>query len=479
MEEAAAIIAYSQMHAAQPPAVHQTLAPEPQPLGHASQTGATASPRQGALAQAPGHPSHTATKAEVQVAAEAVGLPSQLHAVAPQALPGVLHSQAAESHPEIVQAQSDGRASQSRPVELCSASAAVQLQAAQSQTQAETLQTKAVPPNASAMDSGNAPSSRQATAQPTEAAASQSRAVPPTTDHSASHAEAKAAAALAATAAATQADLMTESMADELCDIAPTELQVPQAPGLDLPLSPHTDTGTLPEGPASAAVPDTVDLPRPEDGDNSASLPSVEQQTAASGLGSKEPEACIGEAAEAQAAVQAPQQILPGSPTQCLHLQLTCLESQAAEHHALPAAASPSGQLQLQLTSHPLSPAAQQVPARDGTERCALGGSPANLSLNLDTQLPDQAVLADKVTEGVGGQRSPQPAGRRGWWNQPWSVAQHSQEPGPPSAGLPTCFANACACMLVSLVTLHFECAVAANLTTVLCWPDRTLAYQA
>ena len=182
-------------------------------------------------------------------------------------------------------------------------------------------------------------------------------------------------------------------------------------------------------------------------------------------------------AAEAEAAA-----INACSPTQDLHLQLTYLESQAAEQlpvqkasqqskcaqqttevaqstaqqaqhvqqaqHAqqdneLPQPAAQHAQHAQQTTGMPMPAAhhAQQAqcdqqdvgPDNPNQPAAASGASPAKLSLNLDTQLPEEAAPNVRATPGKGLQKSPQP-GRQSWWNQPWSVAQLSEE----SQTLPT-----------------------------------------
>ena len=230
-----------------------------------------------------------------------------------------------------------------------------------------------------------------------------------------------------------------QCMDDVMGDMAATEVQLPAAKGPELRLSPQAaaagSSALAAEAPPAkvpaaqvTTVADTVEFSAAEHNAVEGDLPVQESAVLAT--------------TPADMPVPAqPQQPLPDSPTQNLHLQLTCLESQAAEDHPFPAVASPPRQqLRLQLTNPQASQAAQHAEQRAGhgvDEPCEAFSSPARLSLNLDTQLPDQEVLppASKTVPGVGLQRSPQPATRRGWWGQPWSVAQQPEETGPSPVG--------------------------------------------
>ena len=133
------------------------------------------------------------------------------------------------------------------------------------------------------------------------------------------------------------------------------------------------------------------------------------------------------------AVAPASQQMQDGSPTQGLHLQLTYLEPELAHHQTAAAAREASQELRLQGGTKSQIPEARAATDPKEGSSWEGGGSPVQLDLNLDTQLPEPA--ADNAAGA--GQRSPQPAPRRGWWNQPWSVAQqHAEDADSLPAGL-------------------------------------------
>ena len=141
------------------------------------------------------------------------------------------------------------------------------------------------------------------------------------------------------------------------------------------------------------------------------------------------------------------QQMLLGSPTQDLRLQLTHVEPALADQCAVGAAEAFSQQPQLKPPAEQLphqawqaqqAQHAQQGPVADvQDDLCqAAGESPAQLDLNLDTQVPDQAapVREPLASAPTGEQKSPEV--RRGWWNQPWSVAHQPEDADSLPAGL-------------------------------------------
>ncbi|KAL0028399.1 hypothetical protein WJX77_003852 [Trebouxia sp. C0004] len=231
-----------------------------------------------------------------------------------------------------------------------------------------------------------------------------------------------------------QAGSPTQCMDDAMADITATEVQLPPSQCLELPLSPQAaaagSSAPAAEVPAAqvTTVADTVEFPAAEHNAVEEDLPVQESAALAT------------TPAEMHVPAQS-HQPLPDSPTQNLHLHLTCLESQTAEEQFLPAVASPPlQQLRLHLTDVQVSQAAQHAEQRAEhgvDEPCEVFNSPARLSLNLDTQLPDQELVppASKAVPGDGLQRSPQPAARRSWWGQPWSVAKQPDEIGPSPIG--------------------------------------------
>ena len=235
---------------------------------------------------------------------------------------------------------------------------------------------------------------------------------------SAAAASEQAPAGLLAAEAEEAADhALSQETEEDLGDIAPTEVQLPdQAPLLHAASSPGQPCPPPLVAPASR-----------RDHLSGSPQPEVHQTDAAAS-----PQPIVGakvgsaQAATVNKAPSAPQQTLPGLPTPDLQLQLTYLEPELADHHAGPAAEAALQQLRLQLTTEPPMPEAHAANVVLG-ESCRDGvQSPAELDLNLDTQLPDlSADKAPSVCAPVGGHKSP--ALNRGWWNQPWSVAQHVQ----------------------------------------------------
>lgn len=208
---------------------------------------------------------------------------------------------------------------------------------------------------------------------------------------------------------------MSQETEEGLGDIAATEVQLPDQTSL-LHAASFQDQRC-----SSAAAPagrhHLTESPQSEVHQADAGMsPKV---TVGAGVGAPQ-------AASVREALSASPQRLPGSPTPDLQLQLTYLEPELAARHAEPAEETASQQLRLQLTTEPPMPEANAAnvtldeSCRDGVR------SPARLDLNLDTQLPEQpADKAPSVCAPAGGQKSP--ALNRGWWNQPWSVAQHVQ----------------------------------------------------
>ena len=222
---------------------------------------------------------------------------------------------------------------------------------------------------------------------------------------------------------------MSQETEEDFGDIAPTEVQLPdQAPLLHAVSSPRQHSPSPVVAPASR-----------HDHLTESAQPEVHQTDA--GASPQVPVGAEVGTAQAAAVHKAPlaaQQMRPGSPTPHLQLQLTYLEPELADHHAGPAAEAASQQLQLQLTTEPPMREAHAASV-DLDDACRDGvQSPAELDLNLDTQLPDpSADKAPSVCAPAGGCKSPAP--NRGWWNQPWSVAQHVQpaeEPDSLPAGL-------------------------------------------
>ena len=405
VEEAAAIISYSQMHAGHSPAVrqHPDLELKSQQLHPASQARPCTLSSQRAHAQVVTVQPQTQINTSVCVAAEALQVLSDLPAVVFQCGPAVLPSGPGKQAPSGDQPDLDQILSQS--AEPLSAAAAANQGAAVLQSQSDECKVRPVE-----VDAAYPCCTLQQPAPETEAAE---------------------VTASAAAAVVSQADSPTQCMDDELGDVAATEVQLPQALYLGLPLSPHGGAAKAHSpAPEVTTVADTVDLPAvgcDEDLADAQAPPAAEEAAT--------PRAASD---EAHVASQAPQPHLQGSPTQTLQLQLTCLESQAAQQHPMPAVASPSQhQLQLHLTSDPVSPAAQHAERgaqhNDNMQLRSVRGSPAKLTLNLDTQLPDQELRAPAGSAAPAS--SPQPAARVGWWGQPWSVAQQADMAGPEHAG--------------------------------------------
>lgn len=425
VEEAAAIISYSQMHADHSPAVRQHPDPETrsQRLRPAPQAKPCTLSSQQAFTQVVTVQPQTQINTSVCVAAEALQVLSDLPAVVSQCGPAVLPSGPGKQAPSGDQPDLDQIPSQSAAPLPAAAAAAANQGVSVLQSQADESKLRPVEG-----DAAKPASLLQQPAPETEAAA-------------------VTASAAAAAAVVSQADSPTQCMDDELGDVAATEVQLPQALYFALPLSPQGGAAKA-HSPARevTTVADTVDLPAAECDED---LADAHAQPAAE-------EAAAPRAAsdDAHVASQAPQPHLQGSPTQTLQLQLTCLESQAAQQHPLPAVASPSQhQLQLHLTSDPVSPAAQHAERRaqhnNNMHMQSVRGSPAKLTLTLDTQLPDQELRAPAGNAVPAS--SPQPAARVGWWGQPWSVAQQadmagSENAAPEPSGVmqPHCCGNVC-----------------------------------
>ena len=412
IEEAAAIINYSQMHAAHPPVPRHSPVPvvESQPQRHASQ-------RLLSLASQQAIDQHGVTVALVGHAQPEAQPSSQAATQLPSHLPAVTSQDDAAASP-CASGQQAPSAGNAQPVAAQESShhATPQPAAPAASQVAGALHSQAdesgIRPAHLASDPG---SPAQPCAPGLEAPANTSAAAAATDDM--------------------QAGSPTQCMDDVMGDMAATEVQLPPAQCPELPLSPQAPAAEAPPAEVHPAaqvttVADTVELPTAEHSAEEEDPPAQESAALAT------------TPAEVHAPAQ-PHQPLPDSPTQNLHLQLTCFESQAAEQHPLPAVASPpQQQLRLQLTNPQASQAAQHAEQRaehDVDEPCEGLNSPARLSLNLDTQLPDQEVVppASKAVPeaGAGLQRSPQPAARRGWWGQPWSLAQQPEETGPSPIG--------------------------------------------
>jgi len=408
IEEAAAIINYSQMHAAHPPVPRHSPVPvvESQLQRHASQ-------RMLSLASqhAVGKGSITVALAglaqpQAQPASQAATqLPSDLPAVASQddavVLPcgtGQRPPSAGSAQPVAAQVSSHHTTPQPEAPAASQVAGALHSQADESRIRLEHL----------ASDPGS----------PAQQCAP----------------ELKAPANTSAAADVMQAGSPTQCMDDVMADVAATEVQLAPAHCLDLPLSPQAAAAGS-SAPAAEVPPAEVPAAQVTTVADTVESPTAEHSAVEEDLPVQEVAAPATTPAKIPVPAQ-PCQPVPDSPTQNLHLQLTCLESQAAEQHLLPAVASPAQQqLRLQLTNPQASKAAQHAEQRAEhgvDEPCEAFSSPARLSLNLDTQLPDQELAppASKALPGAGLQRSPQPAARRGWWGQPWSVAQQPEETG-------------------------------------------------
>lgn len=419
IEEATAIIRYSQMHADQPAVMQK----EPgsglamQAMLQASHTSPDVLSQQGVAGQSMVHQSHTEASADARGTREAASAPLKLPAVASQ-------SGAAVSSPQAAAAQSDAAVLPPRVIPpqtetVMSASAALVIlpQAEPSLHVSVAYQAEATAPHKQAL-----PASAQHSSLPVKAAAAK---------HVASREEQSGAEAVASAAAATQ------GLDDKVGEVLATEVQMPHPPPLDLPLSPQLGVALGDAADcASGGGAERGGLHRIEQGNY---LPSKAGHAVAYTCNVKGTAAAMSQPASAPVGMPVPEIMHPGSPTQNLHLHLTCLDSQAAEQQAIPVAGLQSQQLQL--TDHPLSPAAQQAQqalGQDEDEPCeAFGESPAKLSLYLDTQLPDQAALEDRAAAADGVlETTPQPAARRGWWGQPWSVAPGAEEAASLPAGL-------------------------------------------
>lgn len=405
VEEAAAIISYSQMHADHSPAVRQHPDPElkSQQLHPASQARPCTLSSQRALAQVVTVQPQTQINTSVYVVTEALQVLPDLPAVTSHCGPAVLPSGPGKQAPSGDQPDLDQILSQSA-APLPAAAAAANQGVSMLQSQADESKLRPVED-----DAAKSASLRQQPAPETEAAA----------------------VTASAAVVVSQSNSPTQCMDDELGDVAATEVQLPHAAHLGLPLSPQGGAARA-HSPALevTTVADTVDLPAAgcdEHVADAQAQPAAEEAVAPRTASDK-----------AHVASQAPQPHLQGSPTQTLQLQLTCLESQAAQQHPMPAVASRSQhQLQLHLNTDPVSPAAQHAERgaqhNDSMQLQSVRESPAKLTLNLDTQLPDQELHAPGGSALPAS--SPQPAARVGWWGQPWSVAQQADMAGPENAG--------------------------------------------
>ena len=448
LEQAAAIIGYSQVvpnnHTSTAKgrlsipgwlsqAAHQAeqtqLGGKPEALAHASSQTASAAAAGGTLQSLPNKPDadanpDAAADADAGAAAttaSAVRLPAQGdqetgHSdAAPASPPAALQS--AASQPQAVQGLAQLH-SAPVPASLTDATgthtkAAVD-PASESQTQAGDLKSAAVLQDA-----------------PTQQAAQKSAAAD----------SKQAPAAVPAVEANPAADDSMSQETEDLEDIAPTEVQLPDHASLL-----HAATAQTQRSPAPVVAPAATAGRQ----GNSTESPQAEARSQAdAGAHAQLPvraEAGNAQAAPVQELPAATQQMLPGSPTQDLHLhlQLSYMEPELADHHAGhagddhagghagrdhagPAGDAASQQLCLQLATEPPMPEAHAEHAvRDESWRAGVG-SPAGLDLNLDTQVPEQANAdkAGSVCAAVGGHKSP--ALNRGWWAQPWSAAQHAQ----------------------------------------------------
>ncbi len=417
IEEAAAIINYSQMHAAHPPVPRHSPVPvvASQPQRHASQ-------RMLSLASQQATAKRNVTVALAGPAQPQAQPSSQAATQLPSGLPAVASQGDAVALP-CASGQQPPSAGNARPVaaQVSSHHPTPQAEAPAASQVAGTLHSQAdesrIRPEHLASDPG---SPAQQCAPELEAPANTSAA--------------------AAAADNMQAGSPTQCMNDVMGDMAATEVQLPPTQCPELPLSPQAAAAGS-SAPAAEDYPAEVPAAQVTTVADTVELPAAEH-SAEEDLPVQESAALATTPAEMPVPAQ-PHQPLPDSPTQNLLLQLTCLESQAAEEHALPAVASPpQQQLRLQLTNPQAAQAAQHAEQRaeDGVdEPFEVLNSPARLSLNLDTQLPDQEVVppASKAVPGAGAglQRSPQPAARRGWWGQPWSLAQQPEETGPSPIG--------------------------------------------
>ena len=443
LEQAAAIISYSQVVPTHTTTAQGRLSvpgwlsqaqqtqPRGKPDAYASSQTASAAAAGGALQSSPNKP-------DAEAAAEAQGDQEKGHSDAASAPAAALQS-AAASQPQAVQGLAQLH-SAPVPASLTDAIGAVPTAAvapaSESQTQAGDL-----PSSAAVLH--DAP-----TQQVLPAGAAQKSA----------EAESKQAPAVEATELAD--DSMSQETDEDLGDIAPTEVQLPDHASLL-----HAAASQTQRSPAPAVAPDDT-LGR-QGNSTESPQPEAHSQAAAGGRAKLPVRAGSGsaQAAPVQEPPAATQQMLPGSPTQDLHLhlQLSYMEPELAHHHAGPAGddhagghagpaghdhAEPAGdaasqQLCLQLATEPPLP---EAPAEDaGRDESWRGGvgSPARLDLNLDTQVPEQqnADKAASVCAAVGGHKSP--ALNRGWWAQPWSAAQHAQ-PAEDADSFPAGLLNTC-----------------------------------
>ena len=227
---------------------------------------------------------------------------------------------------------------------------------------------------------------------------------------------------------------MLQDTEEDLGDVGPTEVQLPDpAPVGDAARLKHSTSGSQ----SSQAALDN----QAAGGDEAES--TAQEPTADADMHEESvPEAVRGthEAEVAHKAVAVSDQMVHESPTQDLQLQLTYLEPDADVCHSETADKAELQQLDLQLTTEVQSPAAQLAADMHDDSRKAAGDSPAqqDLNLNLDTQLPADADKAVPAAAALAAHTSPQPPFMRGWWNQPWSIADHAEEAAPPAAGMTT-----------------------------------------
>ena len=433
LEQAAAIISYSQV-------VHDHTSPgklQQPPAGLLSQAVLHAAQTQKrGMPQAPPSASQTDSAAAAAVNRVLQSLPDQAGAV--DAAPKATAAQ--------LPAQTDQETDQGNAAPASSAAApraqspASQSGAVQGQTRPHSAPgpTRRVPADVTDAKAAVAPAQESQT----QAAAVASAAV--LQDDSAHQILAAAAKQKSAAASSEQApagvpaaeaaadDSMSQETFEDLGDIGPTEVQLPDHASLL-----HAAASQDQASPAPIVAPAS---PAGRHGD----LADEAHQADADAC----PEPAVGAGKIALGGVSVHEPLptsLPGSPTQDLHLQLTYLGPEPADHHAEPAAEAASQQLRLQLATEP-SMAHDAADVQDASCQDVVG-SPAQLDLNLDTQLPDlPAEKAELVSAPVGGQKkSPQPALKRGWWNQPWSVAQHAEDVDSLPAGLTsTCIAVTC-----------------------------------
>lgn len=434
LEQAAAIISYSQVHERTSPVKTQPPPPRlllPQAVLHVH-TQKQGMPK----ASPPTHASQTASAAAMCPA-------NVLNPTPCQALLLHKHDATAEAAAAHLAAGSDQRR------EECDGATAVQgdaLQPGNSASQSGSVLGDTQPNSAPVPASADAPGGVAGTAAPAQESQTQAGApalAAPVLQGGSAHqtlAGEESAPAAAVTCKQAPAGVpaaksglgadcgMSQETDISLEDIAPTEVQLPwPAPLL------HAAVTKAQSLPASDTAPAPA-TDRPRSPTESAWSAEHEAKPEAS------PELAVGtELVPQDVALVPSHEMLGRSPTQDLQLQLTYLEPELAGHHAEPAAEADSKQLCLQRAAQMQPPEAHADPDMNGDSCWEDVSSPARLDLNLDTQLPDPP--ADKAGSlcraAAGGQKSPQPCAlRRGWWNQPWSVAQNVEDADSLPAGL-------------------------------------------